>query len=96
MLAHRKEHVKLTQVKLDKRIAASTDRKDLLSDFLRSSKLSHQELRSNSSTVIIAGSETAATTPVARLNFSSAPHSRWRNSPARSVRPSPLKKISRC
>ena len=56
------EHVKLTEAKLEKRIAASTDRKDFLSHFLRSKKLSHQELRSNSSTLIIAGSETTATT----------------------------------
>lgn len=52
----------LTQTKLDKCIAASTDRKDLLSYFLRSNNLCHQELRSNSSTLIIAGSETTATT----------------------------------
>ena len=56
------EHIHLTKAKLDARIALHTSRKDFLSYFLHSAQITPQELLSNSSTLIVAGSETTATT----------------------------------
>ncbi|KAI3542082.1 cytochrome P450 [Colletotrichum abscissum] len=60
----RDQHIALTKEKVSKRLAMETDRPDFMDSMLRTKgpqKLTFEELKSNSSVLIIAGSETTAT-----------------------------------
>lgn len=70
MLQQRAKHIEQTNDKVSRRIARDTDRKDFLQQLTAPGPitLSFQELANNSSTLIVAGSETSATS-LAGLTF---------------------------